>query len=249
MRPLIVDALGAGKKGKMTTLDAIGAGPRAIAGLLEKHGLEPLLRTASQILENPGLLSEGEVLFISGMTIDLPTVKRLVNLYRKRCGDKPIVVGGPVTSEPGDVIEEGGASLAAIGESEKELEELLRLGLKDGVMPEPDQLRKVRGVAFLDGMKLRVNPLRPYMRREEYDAYQPSTSIIVHYPLFFASRVYLEVVRGCSNYYRSRMSISGLSTCTECDKCTEGELKQRYDCPSSIPPGCGYCSVPSLYGS
>lgn len=232
----------------MATLDAIGAGPRTIAGVLEKNGLQPLLRAASQILEDSSQLSEVEMLFISAMTIDLPTVKRVVKLYRKKAGDKPVLLGGPVTSDPRDAIEKAGASIAAIGESEETLEELLKLGLRDGIMPDAGALREVRGMAFSDGGRLRVNPLRAFMPRAEYDAHRPSTRVIVDYPLYFASRVYVEVLRGCSNYHRSRMSLPQLPRCTGCEKCTEGELRERYECPSSIPPGCGYCSVPGLYG-
>ena len=43
MKPLIVDTLASGKGTRLTTRDVIGAGPRTVAGVLEKHGMEPTI--------------------------------------------------------------------------------------------------------------------------------------------------------------------------------------------------------------
>ena len=83
--------------------------------------------------------------------------------------------------------------------------------------------------------------------REVFERYPASTRVIGDYPIHHAARVYVEVVRGCSNYNRARTGPLG-GRCKWCDRCTMGGLTERYDCPMGIPPGCGYCSVPSLYG-
>jgi radical SAM superfamily enzyme YgiQ (UPF0313 family) len=239
--PLIVDALGSGREGRRATLDAVGAGPRAVAGVLELRGLEPRIAVAEELLGGALDLGGRDLLLISAMTIDLPTVRRIASRWRVVNPDAPIILGGPVASDPSVLIRVGG-DVAVVGEGEKTLEELLDLMVSEGALPR-DGLSRIRGVAYIDGGDVRVNPLRPVMRREEYDRFMPSTKVIWDYPLYYAARVYVEVVRGCSNYLRPQ-----IEECSECDLCKSGDLRGRYHCPMGIPPGCGYCSVPSLYG-
>ncbi|NIU85555.1 MAG: B12-binding domain-containing radical SAM protein, partial [Candidatus Thorarchaeota archaeon] len=85
------------------------------------------------------------------------------------------------------------------------------------------------------------------MPRELFNRFKPSTRVISNYPLHYAARVYVETVRGCSNYNRARVGLVG-GLCSYCGECTQGSLPDRYYCPIGIPPGCGYCSVPSLFG-
>ena len=244
MRPLIVDALGAGRSGRVATIDALGSGPRAVAGILERKGMEPKIRTAGEALRDHRQVQEYDVLLISAMTVDLPSVKRLVRYWRRTHKDKNVIVGGPISSSPDDALMKAGADLAVIGESERTLQEVLDrdpdLALKDH--------ESIPGTAYHFRGGIVVNPLRPPMSRTEYDSYMPSTKTIRDYPLHFASRVYVEVLRGCSNYRRSRLQLRDDRKCTDCDKCIKGGLYDRYECPAMIPPGCGYCSVPSLFG-
>jgi len=248
MEILVVDALGAGKGGRVATIDAIGAGPRSVVGVFERHGMQPRIATATQVFADNSLLGKADMLLISAMSVDLPSARRLVRLWRRMNRHGPVLIGGPLASNPYDAITRVGASIAVIGEGEKTLEELIGLGLVEGSIPDSEELRKVAGIAFSDEGRLRVNRLRPAMPRAEYDYFKPSTRAIVDYSFHFASRVYVEVLRGCSNYYRARISLSDEDRCIGCNRCTEGGLEERYDCPVSIPPGCGYCSVPSLFG-
>jgi radical SAM superfamily enzyme YgiQ (UPF0313 family) len=247
MEILVIDALGAGKNGRVATIDAIGTGPRSVVGIFERHGMQPHIATATQVFAD-SLLGRADLLLISAMSVDLPSARRLVRLWRRLNRRGPVLVGGPLTSDPYDAIVRLGASVAVIGEGEKTLEELIGLGLTEGKLPDGEDLGKVAGIAFSEKGLLEVSRLRPIMPREEYDSFKPSTRAIVDYPLYFASRVYVEVLRGCSNYYRARIPLSDEARCIGCDRCVGGTLEERYDCPVSIPPGCGYCSVPSLFG-
>ncbi len=239
LRPLIVDALGGGRSGRRATLDAIGAGPRAVAGVLELRGLKPRIIIAEELLRGGLNLKGFNLLLISAMTVDQPTARRVASLWRRLNPDAPIILGGPIASDPAALLRVGG-DIAVIGEGEKTLEELLNLLIEDRL---DEGLRDLRGVAYRGEGGVRVNPLRPVMSRVEYDGYRPSTRVVRDYPLYYAARVYVEVLRGCSNYYRPIVE-----ECIRCDRCRSGGLTERYDCPVGIPPGCGYCSVPSLYG-
>jgi len=246
VNPLIVDALATGQGKRMATRDVIGAGPRAVAGVLEQRGLEPRIAVAEAVLNGQIELKDYDILLVSGMSSDYPAVRRVISKW-KVTSKGPILIGGPLSSSPEDALVRAKGDLAIIGEAEHTLGELLNMGLDCGRLPSKKALSQMLGIAYLDGAAVKMRGLRPVMAREAYDSTTPSTKIIKDYPLFYAARVYVEVLRGCSNYLRSRIALPG-STCVGCDLCRSGGLEDRYDCPIGIPPGCGYCSVPSLYG-
>jgi radical SAM superfamily enzyme YgiQ (UPF0313 family) len=243
LKALIVDALASGKGIRKATRDVIGAGPRTVAGVLETHGHETRITPVELYLGKRRGYAEYDALLVSGMTSDLQAIQRTVKRWR-RSSEGPVLLGGPAASDPERAFSKTGADLAIVGESEETLAELLSMGLDalDG-----GGLEDVRGVAYrgLDGV--RVTPLRPVQGRDVFMRYRPSTRRIKDYPLHYAARVYVEAVRGCSNYHRARLGPLG-DACTYCERCTGAGLEERYDCPVGIPPGCGYCSVPSLYG-
>ncbi|MBN2334879.1 B12-binding domain-containing radical SAM protein [Candidatus Bathyarchaeota archaeon] len=241
MNALIVDALASGKGTRKTTRDVIGAGPRTVAGVLEAHGVETLITPVERYLSKPG--TGYDVLLVSGMTSDMQALQKTVKTWRRQ-GGGPVVLGGPAAGEPERALRKTGADIAVIGAGEESLSQLLELGIQDAG---EDELASVKSVAYRTRGGVRVNPLRPVQGREIFTMYRPSTRRVTDYPLYYAARVYVEAVRGCSNYHRARLGPLG-ETCTYCERCTETGLTERYDCPAGIPPGCGYCSVPSLYG-
>ena len=150
MKPLIVDALASGKGERVATRDVIGAGPRAAAGVLEAHGLKP------RVLPVEGLFRGGypeghDLLLISGMTSDMRAVQRAAKLWRAQ-NDGPIIVGGPVASEPERVLRRTGAMATVLGEGETALSELLKEGLN------PARLSGIRGLAYAEGEEVTINP-------------------------------------------------------------------------------------------
>ena len=239
MKALIVDALASGKGTRRATRDVIGAGPRTVAGVLEATDHEVRIAPVERYLRTTD--ADYEALLVSGMTSDLQAVQRTIRKWR-RDSDGPVLLGGPAASDPERALNKTGADVAIVGESEETLAELLSMGLD-----ELSGLEEVRGVAYRTREGVKVNPLRPVQGRDVFERYRPSTQRIKDYPLHYAARVYVEAVRGCSNYRRARIGPLG-EACTYCERCTEGGLEERYDCPAGIPPGCGYCSVPSLYG-
>ncbi len=245
VRPLIVDALAYGRGKRQATRDVIGAGPRAIAGVLESEGFEPQIAPVEEALGRAFNLSAYDLLMVSGMTSDLRTVRKMVTRWRKESND-PTLIGGPMVSDV-EVLRRVDADVAVTGEGELTLLELLSLGLKESIVPGEDELSSVKGIIYRTETGTQVNPLRPRMSRIEYDELTPSTRTISSYPLFRAARVYVEALRGCSNYHRAQGALPE-ETCEACNLCRSGGLETRYDCPHGVPPGCGYCSVPSLFG-
>ncbi len=139
MRPLIVDALASGKGSRVATRDVIGAGPRAIAGVLEAGVQRPKLAPVAAVLEGHVDLQEYDALLVSGMTSDLTAIRRTVSRWKKG-SEGPVLLGGPVTSEPERALGKTKADIAVVGEAELTLNELLELGLSQGDSPSENDL-------------------------------------------------------------------------------------------------------------
>ena len=234
-----MDALASGKGERKATRDAIGAGPRAVAGILESSGIEVSITDAETVLTE-GYPTGFDIVLYSGMTGDLPAIRRLSSRWK----DGIKLIGGPVTSDPKQALTKTGCDVAIVGEGEETLTELLEAGLSNGELPNFDALKAIRGLAFRRGDEVVSTLLRRVMPRSVFEGFRQSTSTIEGYKLFRSARVYVEVLRGCSNYHRALVGVS----CESCGVCRKGSLIERYDCPLGTPPGCGYCSVPSLYG-
>ncbi len=242
---IIVDALASERGVKRFTRDVIGAGPRTVAGVLEQLGFECRISNSERVLRDQTFLSDFDVLMCSGMTMDIPSMRKIVNLWRKVNEDRIAIAGGPVAADPYRLLRKTGYDLVVISECEGTLEELLETVLSEGQMPEIGVLKSIRGLAFRIKNRVEVTPLRPPLFEFRYE---PSVERIVDYPYYRVSRVYVTCVRGCSNYRRTLLPLPGGRECSRCGLCSKGDLTERYYCPEGVLPGCGFCSVPSLFG-
>jgi radical SAM superfamily enzyme YgiQ (UPF0313 family) len=244
-RFIIVDALATGRGFKKFTRDVIGAGPRTVAGVLEQLKFKCRIYTAEQILRNQKILLDFEVLLCSGMTMDIPSMRKIVSLWKEAHQDKVAVAGGPAAADPYQILGEADYDLVVIGEGEATLKELLTTAFSEGQMPDDETLRGIKGLAFRTPSGVELTPLRPPSFEFKFE---PSIERVADYPYFRVSRVYVTCVSGCSNYRRALLPLPDGRKCNQCGLCVGDNLTERYYCPQGIPPGCGFCSVPSLFG-
>ncbi|MFW9793275.1 MAG: B12-binding domain-containing radical SAM protein, partial [Candidatus Thorarchaeota archaeon] len=110
-------------------------------------------------------------------------------------------------------------------------------------------LQDIPGIAFTKSGVPTVNEQRRLLSSREFsEDYFPSTARILDYPAYQASKVYVEILRGCSNFKRTRLPLPDGKECTDCSNCESENPSTRMDCPEDIPPGCGFCSVPGTWG-
>jgi radical SAM superfamily enzyme YgiQ (UPF0313 family) len=244
-RIAVVDATAAGKGKRRFTRDAIGCGVRSVCGVLEKNNISCKIFLAEDLLTKK-IPAGYTSLFVSGMSMDTIAIKRVINLWRKN--NKGIVVlGGPITSELETSLLETKADLIVIGEGEVTLNELLVSGFLES--SDIKLLKDIPGVGYINNQgKPIINSFRKYSSKDEFQNFQASTRRIVDYPLYLSAKVYVECVRGCSNFGGTRIKLPDGRKCSECGYCESDSLEDRANCPESIPPGCGFCSVPSLFG-
>lgn len=242
---LIVDALSAGTGHRLSSRDSIGCGPRSIAGVFEKHGILCKIYRAEDMLSKMSIMKQYDHLAISAMTMDYPVVQALVKQWMKKTRSPGrLIIGGPIASEP-TILRTITADLLVVGEGEATLDELLLSGFLDNSI----ELRSVKGIAYRQGTEVQVTPEREFISSTVLsDDYTPSTTRIVDYRAYQASKVYVEVTRGCSNFRRPTLPLMDGRQCSGCENCDSADPQIRVKCPEDIPPGCGFCSVPNTWG-
>lgn len=242
-RILVVDVLARGRGGRHASLDVVGVGPRLVAGILEKHGVEVELTVYEDAVNDPWLLDSYDVLLASGMSVDKPGLQRLVSLWRRRSGG-PAFAGGPVSLEYEELLGYG-YDAVVVGEAEMVLPSLANR-IRRAEVPEPGDVPC--GLAVLKNDLPWFMGKCPFTSRGILNTYQASARHVESYDAYWAMRFYVEVVRGCSNFYRTLLKLPDGRKCVLCDICRTGRLRSRLECPLRIPAGCGYCGVPELYG-
>ncbi len=244
-RILIVDALSAGRGRRTSSRDSIGCGPRAVAGVLQMHDVSCRIVRAEEVLATPRRLRGYDHIALSAMTMDSPVTQSIIKKWRHTNASGKVIVGGPISSDPINVLRELKPDLLVTGEGEGTLNSLLVAGYLD----ESIDCSQFQGVAFLDNKKPIVNAPRSLLTAIEIsEVYVPSTTRIVDYGAYQAARVYVEAVRGCSNFRRTTLQLPDGRECSECGNCESERPDDRLDCPENIPAGCGFCSVPHTWG-
>ncbi len=241
---LIVDALSVGRGLRLTSRDSIGCGPRTIAGVFESNDIYCRIARAEDLLRHPSRMRSFDILAISAMSMDLPTVVRIVRYWRKTHSGGGVLVGGPITADTDMVLRVIRPDVAVIGEGEQTLQELIRCGFPENL----SDIGSIRGIAFRSSEGNVVNPPRPLLSEDMLRQFHPSTVRIVDYSTYQACKVYIETVRGCSNYRRTSIRLSDGRQCSQCGNCDASDHRTRLDCPEKIPPGCGFCGVPATWG-
>ncbi len=240
MKVALVDCLGHGSKGKrLATVDVISVGPRLIAGILEKLNFKYEFLLLSGVLEGPETLKDFDVLLASGMVTDLGSMMKLIKLWGNR---GLAVAGGPVCVEHVTLLK-GGYNAVVWGEAEDKLPRIL-----EDVNTYGRIVSEVQGVLMLKDNRVHGVIPTNYVGEEVLWSFKPSSKVIRGYRGWWGARVYVEVVRGCSNFYRPTVRLPSNVSCNNCGLCRSADLNLRISCPLGIPPGCGYCSVPTLYG-
>lgn len=244
-RVVVVDANARGRGSRISTLDVIGVGPRLVVSLLRSYGLYAELLPYEDFIKDVDGAKDFDVMAISYMVSDVRAVKKAIGVWRKVNRDGMVVLGGPGTLDNSSLAELD-FDLAFRGEAEtifntifsrcRSLHEVVDIVEDLGALP--GLVIKLPGNRVLDG------GVGPWAPRDSINRVIPDVDGVTRYPFYWASRVYVEVVRGCSNFYRPSLS----AMCPNCNMCRVGPLNSRIRCPMGIPPGCGYCSVPAIHG-
>jgi len=244
-RVLIVDALSAGKGQRTSSRDSIGCGPRSVAGVFEKRKIQCNIHRAEDILTKNGFLKKFDHLAVSAMTMDQITVQKVTKRWRQFKPKGRILLGGPIAADSESILKQIRPDVLIIGEGEATLDELL----EHDFLEENIALNNIRGIAYLQLKKPQINEKRSLISSNDMSGkFIPSTARIIDYSAYQACKVYVEILRGCSNFRRTKYPLTNGTQCTDCSNCDSEDSLTRMECPEDIPPGCGFCSVPGTWG-
>jgi len=114
-RVLIVDALSAGSGQRTSSRDSIGCGPRTVAGVFERHGIQCNISRVEEILSKKVILKRFDHLAVSGMTMDQIAVQKMVKLWRQFRQNGRVLLGGPIATEPEIILKQIRPDVLVIG--------------------------------------------------------------------------------------------------------------------------------------
>jgi len=244
VRALVIDALARYKGKRYSTFDVVGAGPRIVAGIIESLGHDVLLLSYEKFMANKKLAKEYPVILVSIMSQDFGALKNIRDIVSKYNRRAKIIVGGPASHDYEYILRNKLADLVVIGEGEIPIEKLFTRDVID-IINNPSELSGIPALAYRDKSKIEVTSTGIRTPKEILDRLKPWTKISLSYEKPWFLRIYVEVTRGCSNFMRPRLRILG---CIDCNVCIKGTPSAKLHCPARIPPGCGFCSVPVLFG-
>lgn len=254
MKVLVIDALGSGSGVRFSSRDAVGCGPRSVAGIVESFGSEARILSAEQFLEKPELADNYDLLMVSAMSVDRQAVHKVICSWRHYHKSDLAIIGGPIAGQP-MILLNFGFDTVIFGEGERSLQALLKNGSQDNGFAKFRKKIILGGIPyrgrtgdFTRWINKRISKQTLSSKQETLNSFRASVKCVRDYSGYEALRFYVEVARGCSNFLRTSIPLLDGRRCTECQKCRYGQLEERIFCPGNIPPGCGFCSVPSLFG-
>ncbi|MHA1699152.1 MAG: B12-binding domain-containing radical SAM protein [Promethearchaeota archaeon] len=251
MRILVIDALTLGNGRRKLTRDFIGAGPRMVAATIKEKGQDVEIIRGEKFLADPGYFSKRfDVCFISAMKMDINATNLIASTWhsRKKSNNSLVFVGGPIALEPHVLLRNQAISGVICGESERILWDLLdhddlTLDLIEDVDCGIITRKNYRGINIHE----LISKWRPNI--EFIESIDPGIDLLSFYDNYWAGRIYIEALRGCSNFLRARIDGQENLICTNCGYCDKREdLNINFRCPQNQPPGCGFCNTVILFG-
>ncbi len=259
MNVVIVDCLTVGTGRRRFSRDFIGGGPRLIAGVLNRIGIENLkikIVRAEDVFLKISSFVDYDICLISAMSMDFISVQNVLRLWRKDNGERITILGGPIASDL-HILERIKCDIAIWGEGEKKIFSIFNI-LKDHNLKintsALKMLKIIKGISILHAEKVFLcDYSSEKLSLEDFNEFsEPKLNLkyIKHYENYKSAKVYVECLRGCSNYFRIGFPIKKNKRCLEqqCNKCRKVDTLDRMTCPLNIPPGCGFCSTVSNFG-
>ena len=117
-RVLILDALSAGSGQRISSRDSIGCGPRAVAGVFEKHNTPCTIHRAEDVLVRRSILKQFDHMAISAMTMDVGAVQKVIRSWRQYRPKGKVLLGGPIASDSSPILKQTRPDILVIGEGE-----------------------------------------------------------------------------------------------------------------------------------
>lgn len=247
MRFLVIDSLARASGKRYSTFDVVGAGPRIVAGVIANNGYRVSLKAYEYVVEGETDLDKYDAILISIMSSDKGALEKLLDIIISKKYNGPVIVGGPASFEYEYLLKRyRRIDYVIVGEAEIPLMEMFKY-IDEILVGDKNIYGRIPAFAYRVNEKIILTSKHVHTPVELLNKNIPWIRINESYPHYKANRYYVEVVRGCSNFRRPLIRNHGLN-CIGCRLCYSERLEKRLFCPANIPPGCGFCSVPYMFG-
>lgn len=242
LKTVVIDTLARASGERYSTFDVVGAGPRIIAGIAELYSDVYFYPFEKALVEINSII-DADLVLISAMSSDYNALGKILGKIRSHNYKGRVIVGGPISFEYEKVLLNLPVDYVVIGEGEIPLLNIFsKLKEKGEFNP-----TEIPALAYRVGSSVKTTGRHLHTPIEILDSIKPWTRVdeAFNHPQIY--RFYVEVVRGCSNFQRPLITTEKYN-CINCLNCRSPILENRLVCPVGIPPGCGFCSVPYMFG-
>ncbi|MHA1721238.1 MAG: B12-binding domain-containing radical SAM protein [Promethearchaeota archaeon] len=265
---LVVDCLTSGKGQRLYTRDFIGAGPRYIAGFIEdisNQQVHTTLIRGESILNENFNLEKFPILCVSSMTMDTRITQKIFHKWLKfhpSSSNRLGIIGGPISSDLKILNRIEGADLSIIGEGEIAMQSLFQKNLhiiEEKIRSSKDLIDSswktklfspINGISYKIKERIEYKPKKQNNEKKWFKSSSGYPNKLKSYKEYKSARIFVETLRGCSNFRRTGLKISQNRSCSNnpCNICRMKNFTTKLNCPVNIPPGCGFCSTINEFG-
>ncbi|QEE14964.1 radical SAM protein [Promethearchaeum syntrophicum] len=196
------------------------------------------------------------------MTMDLRITQRIFNIWSEfhpNPSNRLAIIGGPITSDDNllykmknvDLSINGVGEFALVALFQKNLS-IIKQNLKASKDPKWkfDLFSSIPGASFKQLNKISSNPKISPTENKWFATTSGFPHKLKSYKDYKTARIFVETLRGCSNFRRTGLKIKDTELCmnNQCNICRKENFKTQMNCPIQIPPGCGFCSTINEFG-
>ncbi len=196
------------------------------------------------------------------MTMDLGITQKIFHKwinFHPNPSNRLGIIGGPISTDFNILNKIEGPDISIIGEGEFAIHDLFQNKLEiieKKIISSKDPSWKISLFSSINGISYKINDRIEINSKHsncENQWFKSSSGFpykIKSYEEYKSARIFVETLRGCSNFRRTGLQINHKRLCSDnsCNICRTKDFTTQMNCPVDIPPGCGFCSTINEFG-
>ncbi len=196
------------------------------------------------------------------MTMDLGITQKIFHKwinFHPNPSNRLGIIGGPISTDFNILNKIEGPDISIIGEGEFALHDLFQNKLEiieKKIISSEDPSWKIslfssiNGISYKINDRIEINPKHSNCENQWFISSSGFPYKIKSYEEYKSARIFVETLRGCSNFRRTGLQLNHKRKCSTnpCNICRTKDFTTQMNCPVDIPPGCGFCSTINEFG-
>ena len=196
------------------------------------------------------------------MTMDLGITRKIFHKwlnYHPNPSNRLGIIGGPISTDLKILNKIEGPDISIIGEGELAIHDLFQNKLEiieNKIISSENPSWKIKifssikGISYKINDRIEFNPKHLNCENQWFKSSSGYPNKIKSYEEYKSARVFVETLRGCSNFRRTGLQLNLKRECSTnpCNICRTKDFTTQMNCPVDISPGCGFCSTINEFG-